>query len=578
MNTISNLRLLAAIVSIINIIFIFTTNINYTSLIISAVSIIFFISLVRIHSKLNEMFKKVIILRNLNSNSIKRLDGRWSDFEDDGCEFLDENHNYSYDIDVFGRGSLFQWMNLSKTQKGRLKLASILTNEPFDIKDIENRQETIKELSKRLWWRQKLHMECETLYSNNCEEEELIKWSKARNKFYSRSYIILGIRLMPFITIALLILAFGLGNISPYIPIALFFIQAAVIFIGISKRSKQLDLVYKYRNRLQGYTKVLCHIEKGEFNATYLNKLKTSLVDNSGENTIIRLKQLEVLVERILNRNNAMFIPFNILFLWDYQCLIGLEQWKEKHGSLIEGWIQVIGEVEALSSLANIGYDYPKWVFPSITPKSSILYGKSIGHPLLTNKRINNDIDIEDPSRILLITGSNMSGKSTFLRTIGVNLILAYAGAPVCAKYMRCSIMSIYTCIRINDNLEKGISSFYSELLKIKSIVEATKEDRQVFFMLDEIFKGTNSHDRHLGAKYLIKQLYKNKAIGLVSTHDLELGVLEKESDGKIRNYHFQESYENNEISFDYILRSGISTTRNAMYLMKMAGVEVEDI
>jgi len=323
---------------------------------------------------------------------------------------------------------------------------------------------------------------------------------------------------------------------------------------------------------------VLCHIEKGEFKATYLNKLKTRLVDSSGENTIIRLKQLEVLVERILNRNNAMFIPFNILFLWDYQCLIGLEQWKEKHGSLIEGWIQVIGEVETLSSLANIGYDYPKWVFPSITPKSSILYGKSIGHPLLTNKRINNDINIEDPSRILLITGSNMSGKSTFLRTIGVNLILAYAGAPVCAEYIRCSIMSIYTCIRINDNLEKGISSFYSELLKIKSIVEATKEDRQVFFMLDEIFKGTNSHDRHLGAKYLIKQLYKNKAIGLVSTHDLELGVLEKESNGKIRNYHFQESYENNEISFDYILRSGISTTRNAMYLMKMAGVEVEDI
>ncbi|HWJ02256.1 MAG TPA: DNA mismatch repair protein, partial [Verrucomicrobiae bacterium] len=176
----------------------------------------------------------------------------------------------------------------------------------------------------------------------------------------------------------------------------------------------------------------------------------------------------------------------------------------------------------------------------------------------------------------ILITGSNMSGKSTLLRTAGLNLVLAYTGAPVCAENFRCSVMRVYTCMRVTDNIEQSISSFYAELLRIKTIVQAARERGQVFFLLDEIFKGTNSQDRHTGAKILIKQLSKQGAMGMVSTHDLELSELEKESKGQIRNYHFREYYENDQIRFDYLLRSGPSTTRNALYLIKLAGIELE--
>jgi DNA mismatch repair ATPase MutS len=174
---------------------------------------------------------------------------------------------------------------------------------------------------------------------------------------------------------------------------------------------------------------------------------------------------------------------------------------------------------------------------------------------------------------VLLITGSNMSGKSTYLRTAGINLVLAYAGAAVCAKEFACDVFNIYTCMRISDNIEKNTSSFYAELLRIKEIVDESKTNK-VFFLLDEVFKGTNSQDRHEGAKILIKKLIENKAVGLVSTHDLELGVLEKESDSEIRNYHFKEYYEDNKIYFDYKINTGISTTKNAMYLIKMIGID----
>ena len=252
--------------------------------------------------------------------------------------------------------------------------------------------------------------------------------------------------------------------------------------------------------------------------------------------------------------------------------MIALESLKKKSGKLIKTWLDTIGEFEALSSLSNLRYDNPDWTFPKITDKPYYIRARDMGHPLITENRVCNDLKIDGPTRALLITGSNMSGKSTYLRTAGINLVLAYAGGPVCAKEFHCNIFYIYTCMRVSDNLEKNISSFYAELLRIKEIVDESKRSK-VFFLLDEIFKGTNSHDRHEGAKILIKRLLDNNAIGLISTHDLELGVLERESSGKVRNYHFKEYYKNREIHFDYKLNPGISTTRNAMYLIKMVGI-----
>jgi DNA mismatch repair ATPase MutS len=253
-----------------------------------------------------------------------------------------------------------------------------------------------------------------------------------------------------------------------------------------------------------------------------------------------------------------------------------LEAWKEQAGRSLNTWLQALGDFEALASLAVIAHDYPNWCIPEVEETPPYLKASQMGHPLLTEDRVCNDLAILPQAGILLITGSNMSGKSTLLRTAGVNLVLAYAGAPVCAAAFRCSLMRIYTCMRVNDNLEQSISSFYAELLRIKMIVAAAKQaTRPVFFLLDEVFKGTNSQDRHTGAKILIKQLKRLGAVGLVSTHDLELAELAAESKGII-NYHFREYYQNDRIHFDYKLRPGVSTTRNALYLIKLAGIDIQ--
>jgi DNA mismatch repair ATPase MutS len=252
-----------------------------------------------------------------------------------------------------------------------------------------------------------------------------------------------------------------------------------------------------------------------------------------------------------------------------------LNRWKNNSGENLKQWLSVIGKLEALSSLAVINFDNPKWTTPQFT-EGKVIKGEKLAHPLITNNRISNYIDINEYSPVLLITGSNMAGKSTYLRTVGINLLLAYTGASVCASSFTCPLLNIYSCMRISDDIDQNISSFYGEIIRIKKIIDAVKRNEKVFFLLDEIFKGTNSIDRHTGAISLVNKLEKVGAVGLVSTHDLELAELEKTSKGKIKNYHFEEYYKDNKIYFDYKLKKGVCTTRNASYLMKMAGLEVE--
>ena len=267
--------------------------------------------------------------------------------------------------------------------------------------------------------------------------------------------------------------------------------------------------------------------------------------------------------------------------------MIALEKWKQQSGQAMGDWFDALGEMEALASLAVIRFDHPDWVMPTIydindseanEPEQSkpIFEAAGLGHPLLhKEKRRRNDLTFNHQVKVLLITGSNMSGKSTLLRTAGINLVLAYAGAPVCAHSFRASFMSINTCMRVSDNLGENISSFYAELLRIKRIVQEAETGKRVFFLLDEVFKGTNSLDRHTGARVLIKKLSQTNSLGLVSTHDLELCDLAQENK-RVANYHFQEYYQEGKIYFDYKLRPGPSTTRNALFLMQLAGIEVD--
>ncbi len=555
--------------------FLYLTQSSSLGLGILLFTVVSFTALVLWHQKFRTEQKYIQVLYEIYAQALKRLAGEWKSFPDTGEDFIDPAHPYSEDLDLFGPSSLFQWINTAKTYRGREKLKEWLTVPSVEGGAIQKKQEAIKELAINLAWRHRFMAEAGITERPLNSPTRIIEWAKTYDTTYLRPGIVILARALPIITLTFLLLYFLIPGVSYWYPLAGFLIQAIILFAG-KQRGKTLEAVYAYKDSIRVYEKMLERFEKRTFKSEYLQDLKKGLSDRDGKAAFEQIRKLSGLAELIANRGNAMFLVINIFTLWDIQCMIALESWKEKSGRSLGRWVDTVAELEGLASLAIIHFDHQEWAFPEIVSENSGIVAANMGHPLLGNSTCNN-LSIEKRSGILLITGSNMSGKSTLLRTVGINLVLAYAGAPVCARHFSCSMLRIYSCMRVSDNLGKNISSFYAELLRIKRIVSASKKEGKIFFLLDEVFKGTNSQDRHVGAKVLIRQLSKVGAMGMVSTHDLELGDLERESELKIRNYHFREFYVNNEIHFDYKLRPGISTTRNAMYLIKMAGIEVDE-
>jgi DNA mismatch repair ATPase MutS len=273
----------------------------------------------------------------------------------------------------------------------------------------------------------------------------------------------------------------------------------------------------------------------------------------------------------------AHFI-INSFWLWDIKYAIKAEKWKERNGKHIRSWLEAVGQFEKLSSLAIIHFEHPLWAFPKVKSSEMIFHTKNIKHPLIPQTdNVGNDFKLSKENSIAIITGSNMSGKSTFLRTIAVNLVLAYAGAPVCAEEMTCGIFNIYTSMRKTDDVKGNVSTFYSELLRIKNIVNMANRGINILFLIDEIFNGTNSQDRTTGATAVLNTLQLENTLGIISTHDLKLCNLSDNPGSKYINYHFREYYENNSIKFDYKIYPGPSRTRNAIFLIKMAGIPIKD-
>lgn len=575
-NFISALRLIVFIGAAGLVIFSYMIKKYYFSIIILIGFAILFLILLNKHSRIRHNKKCSTLMCEINESSLKRLKGEWKSFEDDGADFLNDDHNYSKDLDIFGKGSLFQYINTASTYLGREKVKHILAYPNYSIEEIYDRQEAVKELSDNLGWRQRFMAEGKIATEEKKNPELLFKWGKEKNNLFCSGKFILMTYILPIITIGVILLYFLLGSIPYYFPLIAIGIQILILKFNSEKSNKILNVVYKYKKDIEVYSKMLNLIEKKSFKSSYLVKLKENLISENKITATEQINKLSRVVNLISDRANFFYHIINIVTFWEYHCLIRLERWKKESGGCIEQWLNTIAEIEALSSLAVIKHDYPEWAMPEIKETSLMLGAKNIGHPLIIKNRVCNNLKIDKAESILLITGSNMSGKSTLLRTAGINLVLAYAGAPVCADTFCCSIMNIYTCMRISDNLEENVSSFYAELLRIRKLVDATKEKEPVFFLLDEIFRGTNSKDRHTGAKVLIEKLSNENALGMVSTHDLELADIE-EKNKKVRNYHFREQYKNNEIYFDYKLRLGVSTTRNAIYLMRMAGIDIDN-
>jgi hypothetical protein len=573
-NVYSNVRLVVMLVGLGLTIWSYTRKSYILSLNSLIITLVLFISLIIIHQKNIDLRPRLMALCKINENGIKRLKGEWKKFPKTGEEFIDEDHNYSWDLDIFGKNSLFQWINHTNTLIGKKKLRDLLIKPKKSIDSIRKRQQAIIELSKDMDFVHELEATGILEKNDSMDEEELIKWSKDIVPFYLNNLLGLFVKVLPIVSIITILLPFFMKSFSHIYGLVFIGIQIIVAFMGLGKRYERLSTIDEFRKQIAIYDKMIRLIESHDFQSSLLVELKKQM-ESDNELTSQQIKKLDGIMDMFNVRHVQFYLIFNILTLWDYQCAISLENWKNRYGKNLSRWMNSLGEIEALASLATVVYEQPDWVMPTIN-KEYRLSATNVGHPLINvADRVCNNVTFGGRHSSLLITGSNMSGKSTFLRTIGINLVLAYAGAPVCAKEFACPIMDLYTSMRVKDDIDNKISSFYAELLRIKKIIQATNEGKKVFYLLDEIFKGTNSRDRHIGAKTLIKKLGEGNTLGFVSTHDLELADLESEPNSRVKNYHFQEHYKNNKILFDYKLYSGVSNTFNAVFLMKEIGIDI---
>ena len=534
-----------------------------------------FIILVVIYRRLLNKVAYLENLVNINQASLQRLSWQWHGFIEKGEQYARPEHPYSLDLNIFGRGSLFQYINTTVTLGGEEALADLLKGQT-DPASIGERQESIKELSEDLPWRQ--HFQATGMEAKVKKENpsELVTWAKDQNAGAVFPDLLL---LLPVITLLLFFLYY-LGYLPLPLPLAFVAVQYGVILSTRKKIHREFDRTQMASARLKQYAAVLQCIEEANFKAPRLRRLQESL---SGEHRTAshQIKALASIVELTQFRYTQpiLYFPVNTILFWDLFTAKKLAAWKNSSGVFPGNWFNVISEVEVLACLAGLAHDNPGWTYPEVTLDPPYFQASSLGHPLINpEERVCNDVTLPSPGTALIITGSNMSGKSTLLRTIGLNLVLAYTGAPVCAETMKTAYLPIYSKMQVTDDLSQGVSTYYAELTRIKMVIDAAKLGKPIIYLLDEIFKGTNSQDRILGTKAVIRILSGLPTLGLLSTHDLELAALADENPGLIKNYHFDDQIENNQISFEYKLKEGVSTSTNAIALMKMVGIDVEEL
>lgn len=498
---------------------------------------------------------------------IDRITGGWTDFQDLGEEFLDPEHRYAGDLDIVGAKSLFQFLNTTQTWHGRQIFADDLLNSRYDKEEIEARQEAVAELSGDVAFANQIQYQL-SLIGLNPSDEKLVEELGSQTLFIKNRALKLILRVLPVLTVLFVagIAVFQLERLY----LAGLTVAAAQAFLwlaGAQKAHRYLGTMMGLPYKLGAYGDFIETLAAQDFTAPRLNQIKAELGTANQA-----IKDLGKIAERMNVKYNAiLYFVVNVFLLWDYECALLLEAWKQKYSTQAGGWFQVIGEFESLLSLSHLPRVCETVCLPSLCGQNIILEADDMGHPLLSNDgRVNNDLKFQND--ILIISGSNMSGKTTFMRTVGINLVLARTGGFVCARQMRCSLADVITSMRIADNLSEGVSTFYAELKRIKSILAYAEGHPQMLFLIDEIFRGTNSVDRLTGAETVIAKLNRLGAAGMISTHDLELCRL-ADDNGRIKNYSFSEYYREQQISFDYKLKKGKSQTTNAKYLMKMIGI-----
>lgn len=492
-----------------------------------------------------------------------------------GESFIDPHHPYSGDLDIFGRHSIFAMCCRAATSLGMARLAEWL-QQPAATSIITGRQAAIKELGPMHDWRHQLRAIGMELHDNPFQLAALSRWILTPPFVTGNTRMWVARHLAPVIAITGIVL--WVCCLSWQVAIWFFLPSALVLAFSVKKVNEIHEQTGKAVEILEHYGSILAHIEQQSFTSEKLKALheafKDELTQASNE-----VKWLAYFISQLNVRYNVFAILLNITMCWDLQWVDRLERWKILNRERMPRWFDALAEIEALASLANLHFNNPEWTFPH-PGNYDTLDGVEMGHPLIAgNKRVGNDFSMPVQGHLKLITGSNMGGKSTFLRTVGVNIVLAQTGAPVCAKHLQLPALQVYTSMRTQDALQENASSFYAELKRLQQIISAVEAGSQEgfspFFLLDEILKGTNSVDRHTGAKALIHQLISDGGAGLIATHDLELGAMEAEANGAIENLCLEVEIREGALYFDYTLRKGISQSFNATILMQQMGIRV---
>ncbi len=532
-----------------------------------------FIALMAAHQRIFASVARFERAVKFYERGIARLDDRWSGSGETGERFADKSHPYSEDLDLFGRGSLFELISTARTKAGEEKLASWLLA-PAQVSEILARQRSVEELRPRLDLREDVALLGDEVGAG-AHPEELAAWAgkppiftAAQTRWLQLAALLIGI----FSAVAVVMwLGFGYRKTA---MIALM-IEAIFLFLYRAQIGRVIAEVERPGRELPLLAEILGRLEQERFASARLAALRSEL-EADGMAPSKQIARLGRLIQILDSVRNQFFAPIAFVLLVPAQLALAIERWRQHAGAKIPRWLDAVAEIEAFSSLAGYAYEHPQDPFPELVEGEVVFDGESLGHPLIAESRsVRNDVRLGDAPRALIVSGSNMSGKSTLMRTAGTNVVLALAGAPVRARRLRLSPLAIGASIHILDSLQTGASRFYAEITRLRQIVELTRDELPLLFLLDEILSGTNSHDRLIGAEAVVKGLVERGAIGIVTTHDLALTRIVETLGERAANVHFEDHLEDGRMIFDYRMRPGVVERSNALELMRSVGLEV---
>jgi hypothetical protein len=555
----SVLRLVVFILTLVGIYFLFD-DIRAVGFIATVGIIVFSILLIK-YLDAKESKKLLITKIKINETEIRVLEGDFL-FLKTGEEFIDPTHVYSNDIDLFGRGSFFQYINRTSTQQGAKELAKTITEN--HILSIDKKQEVLKELSQKVAWRQHFSA-LASLVTTRYSTKEILDFIQNYSTVFS---IIVSKSPIVFSLVSIVLIALVSFAIIPFSILILWvFIGLGITALYFKKTQEIYVQADKAKATFKQYYLLLQEIENRKFSSAKLQE-KQQIIQSEKLQASLIFKQFSKILDAFDQRNNLL-IAFvgNAFFLWDLRNAVKVEIWITNYKHTVKKWFEVIAFFDAQNSLANFQYNHPEYSFPKVQKQDAIMKAVGLGHPLLNSeKRIDNDFKIYD-QEFFIVTGANMAGKSTFLRTVSLSIVMANVGLPVCAKSCIYSPVKLITSMRTSDSLADDESYFYSELKRLKFIVDTIDKD-DYFIILDEILKGTNSKDKAIGSKKFIEKLVSSKSTGIIATHDVSLCELATDF-SEIKNYYFDAEISNDELYFDYLFKKGVCKNMNASFLLK---------